>query len=135
MNRVDQLKIVQNEGLELFRKKNQDYGDAFATYGTVGVLVRIGDKIQRLQSITNKGITLVQDERLRDTLIDLHNYAGMAVMLMDEKDVPVEKPKKYDDDFINNNLPEVASQGHELSEMDSFEGVWGQFTDKDVSGN
>ena len=84
MNRVDQLKIVQKEGLDLFTKKNQDYGDAFATYGTVGVLVRIGDKIHRLQSITNKGITLVQDERLRDTLIDLHNYAGMAVMLMDE---------------------------------------------------
>ena len=84
MDRVEQLKNVQNEGLELFRKKNQDYGDAFATYGAVGVLVRIGDKIHRLQSITNKGITLVQDERLRDTLIDLHNYAGMAVMLMDE---------------------------------------------------
>ena len=84
MNRVDQLKIVQKEGLDLFTKKNQDYGDAFATYGTVGVLVRIGDKIHRLQSISNKGITLVQDERLRDTLIDLHNYAGMAVMLMDE---------------------------------------------------
>jgi hypothetical protein len=84
MDRVEQLKNVQNEGLELFRKKNQDYGDAFATYGAVGVLVRIGDKIQRLQSITNKGINLVEDERLRDTLIDLHNYAGMAVMLMDE---------------------------------------------------
>ena len=57
-------------------------------------------------------------------------------MLMDEKDVPVEKPRKYDDDFINNNLPEVASQGHELSEMDSFDGAWGQFTGKeDVSGN
>ena len=86
MNRIDQLKIVQKEGLDLFTKKNQDYGDAFATYGTVGVLVRIGDKIQRLQSITNKGITLVEDERLRDTLIDLHNYAGMAVMLMDENE-------------------------------------------------
>jgi len=84
MDRVEQLKNVQNEGLELFRKKNQDYGDAFATYGAVGVLVRIGDKIQRLQSITNKGINLVEDERLRDTLIDLHNYAAMAVMLMDE---------------------------------------------------
>ena len=71
---------VQN----FLEKKNQDYGDAFATYGTIGVLVRIGDKIQRLQSITNKGINLVEDERLRDTLIDLHNYAGMAVMLMDE---------------------------------------------------
>jgi hypothetical protein len=28
-------------------------------------------------------MTLV-DESLRDTLIDLHNYAAMALMLMDE---------------------------------------------------
>ena len=90
MNRVEQLKKVQEEGLELFTKKNKDYGDAFATYGTVGVLVRLGDKIQRLQSITNTGINLIEDEKLRDSLIDLHNYAGMAIMLMDEKDnVPI----------------------------------------------
>ena len=64
-----QLKKVQEEGFKLFEKKNQDYGDAFATYGTVGILVRIGDKIHRLQSITSKGINLVEDEKLRDTLI------------------------------------------------------------------
>lgn len=84
-DRVKQLQNVQDEGRELFKKKNQDYGDAFATYGTVGVLVRMGDKIQRLQSITSKGINLVEDEKIRDTLIDLHNYAAMAVMLLDEK--------------------------------------------------
>ena len=28
----------------------------------------------------------MDDERLRDTLIDLHNYAGMAVMLLDEEE-------------------------------------------------
>ena len=28
---------------------------------------------------------MVNDESLRDTLIDLHNYSAMAVMLMDEK--------------------------------------------------
>ena len=43
MDRVKQLEQVQKEGLALFKKKNQDYGDAFATYGPVGVLVRIGD--------------------------------------------------------------------------------------------
>ena len=84
-DRVKQLQNVQDEGRELFKKKNQDYGDAFATYGTVGVLVRMGDKIQRLQSITSKGINLVEDEKIRDTLIDLHNYAAMAVMLLDER--------------------------------------------------
>ena len=82
-NRVKQLEAVQHEAKELFSKKNQDYGDAFANCGPIGVLVRIGDKIQRLQSISSSGITLVQDERLRDSLIDLHNYAAMAIMLLD----------------------------------------------------
>ena len=84
VDRIKQYINVQKEAIELFRKKNQDYGDAFANYGTVGVLVRLGDKIARCQSISNKGISLVQDEKLRDTLIDLHNYAAMAIMLLDE---------------------------------------------------
>jgi len=85
-DRVKQLDTIQLEARTLFVNKNKDYGDAFATYGPVGVLVRIGDKIQRLQSINKTGITLVEDEKVRDTLIDLHNYAAMAVMLMDEND-------------------------------------------------
>lgn len=84
-NRVIQMINVQKQALELFKRKNQDYGDAFANYGTIGVLVRMGDKIARLQSITEKSITLVNTESLRDTLIDLHNYSAMAIMLLDEK--------------------------------------------------
>ena len=84
MNRVDQLKSIQQEALELFTRKNADYGDAFAKYGLVGVLMRIEDKIQRALSITKSGVVLVDDEKLRDTLIDLHNYAAMALMLKDE---------------------------------------------------
>lgn len=83
--RVDQMNAVQNEALELFRKKNTDYGDAFATYGTVGVIVRMGDKMQRLLSVSSKGVSLVDTESLRDTLIDLHNYAAMGIMLLDEQ--------------------------------------------------
>ena len=69
---------------ELFKKKNADYGDAFAEFGVIGVLMRIEDKIKRSLSITKNGITLVDDEKIRDTLIDLHNYAAMAIMLLDE---------------------------------------------------
>jgi hypothetical protein len=29
-------------------------------------------------------VNLVSDEGIRDTLIDLHNYAAMALMLLDE---------------------------------------------------
>ena len=81
MDRVAQMKQIQHEALELFIKKNADYGDAFATFGTIGVLVRIEDKIKRCISISSKNVQLVDDETLRDTLIDLHNYAAMALML------------------------------------------------------
>lgn len=85
-DRVAQMKAIQQEALELFTRKNADYGDAFAKYGIVGVLVRMEDKIQRAVSISNKGITLVETESLRDTLIDLHNYSAMALMLMSSYD-------------------------------------------------
>ncbi len=84
MNRVEQMKKIHNEALELFTKKNADYGDAFAKYGAVGVLMRIEDKLQRFMSITKNGVNLINDEGIRDTLIDLHNYAAMAMMLLDE---------------------------------------------------
>ena len=80
-DRVEQLKKIQSEALELFKKKNADYGDAFAKFGLIGVLMRIEDKIQRSLSISKNNITLVDDEGLRDTLIDLHNYSAMALMV------------------------------------------------------
>jgi hypothetical protein len=83
--RVQQMQKVQAEGLELFKKKNADYGDSFANYGPVGVIVRLGDKINRLSSVTQNRVNLVDTESTRDTLIDLHNYAAMAIMLLDEK--------------------------------------------------
>jgi hypothetical protein len=90
MDRVAQLKEVQDEARDLFQKKNADYGDSFATYGPVGVLVRMGDKISRLNSITQKGVHLINTESLRDTLVDLHNYSAMAVLLLDEgRDITV----------------------------------------------
>ncbi len=95
--RVSQMQLIQNEGLELFKKKNQDYGDAFANYGVIGVLVRMGDKIARLQSISTKSVSLVNSESLRDTLIDLHNYSAMAIMLLDENDEKIAAKTRYPD--------------------------------------
>ena len=109
MDRLSQLKIVQDEAAKLFEKKNRDYGDAFANYGPIGVIVRMGDKINRLSSVTNNGINLVKTESIRDTLIDLHNYSAMAIMLMDED-------KK---DISKNSLPRNDSYAHELSLQDN----------------
>jgi hypothetical protein len=81
-HRVEQMKNIQSEALSLFERKNQDYGDAFANYGVVGVMVRLNDKLQRCLNISNTQIQLV-DESLKDTLLDMHNYAAMALMLLD----------------------------------------------------
>jgi hypothetical protein len=83
-DRIKQMMDIQSKALDLFAKKNVDYGDAFASYGIIGVLIRIQDKIQRALSITSNNITLVEDEGMSDTMLDLHNYAAMALMLMEE---------------------------------------------------
>ena len=70
----------------------------------------MGDKINRLTSVTNNGINLVKTESIRDTLIDLHNYSAMAIMLMDEE-------KKTD--ISSNFIPRNDSYGHELSLQDN----------------
>ena len=91
MCRIHQMRMIQKRGLDLFRRKNADYGDAFATYGAVGVIVRMGDKISRLSSINTTNITLVNDESMKDTLIDLHNYSAMAIMLLEEREDKINK--------------------------------------------
>ena len=123
MDRITQYKAVQNEAFDLFQKKNKDYGDSFANFGPIGVIVRMGDKINRLSNITNSSVTFVQTESIRDTLIDLHNYSAMAIMLMDES-----KTKKVSKEE-NSGLPASYSYGHELSEMDD----WGQFSPTDIN--
>ena len=84
-DRVKQMIKIQSNALELFKKKNQDYGDAFAKFGVIGILIRIEDKIQRAISVDKNKVTLVNDETIKDTLIDLHNYAAMGLMPLDEE--------------------------------------------------
>ena len=115
MTRVKQLENVQSEARALFARKNADYGDAFANYGPVGVLVRMGDKLARLQSVTKNGITLVNDEKIRDSLIDLHNYSAMAIMLLDEGEntaTESDPPIHIDEDMLRDVMYGQALESH-----------------------
>ena len=80
------VKEIQAEALELFKQKNQQYGNAFAKYGTVGVMIRMGEKINRFLSVSHLSVVLKDEETLRDTLLDLLNYSSMAIMLLDDKE-------------------------------------------------
>jgi len=79
------MQKIHDDALEVFRRKNADYGDSFATYGIIGILIRIEDKLRRAISISKNGVNLVKDEGISDTLLDLHNYAAMGLILLDEE--------------------------------------------------
>ena len=116
--RLQQLKQIQKQGYALFAKKNADYGDAFSTYGPIGVLVRIGDKLSRLSSIQKNGVTLVDDETLRDTLIDLHNYSAMAIMCMDDIEQKNVSDPHIDSLVALNTNPRTTSLMHIPTDID-----------------
>lgn len=82
---------------DIYEKKNHDYGDSFhETFleeGYAMARIRLSDKLNRFKNLSRQktacacGISMqVDDESLRDTLLDLANYAIMTVMEMDISD-------------------------------------------------
>lgn len=63
-------------------KKNHDYGNSatksYQEFGLVAYLVRMEDKFNRIKSL-NKVKAQVNDESIKDTLLDLANYCLLAV--------------------------------------------------------
>jgi len=76
---------LSDECRDIFRRKNADYGDSFREDGVLGVMIRLKDKLNRAISLCRKEgeAALVQDESLRDTLMDASNYGKMGVICLE----------------------------------------------------
>ena len=89
LNNVQIHEKVCQELTETYEKKNADYGNSFENsldkHGLIAGIVRMDDKMSRLISLNSKNEQMVLDESLRDTLMDLANYAIMSVMWLDEQ--------------------------------------------------
>lgn len=87
MNNVERHKQICKELNRLYERKNSDYRDSFhisfMEEGMAMARIRLGDKLNRFKNLSRKGTRLVEDESIRDTLIDLANYAVMTVAEMD----------------------------------------------------
>lgn len=70
----------------LYDAKNRDYGDSFGQsfqkWGLPMSCIRLGDKLNRLESFAQKKDMQVDDERVEDTLMDMANYAIMTLVEM-----------------------------------------------------
>ena len=58
--------------------------DRFTT-AEIGLLVRMTDKMSRVESFVKHGVYLVDDEKVEDTLLDLANYAAIMAAVVKEK--------------------------------------------------
>jgi hypothetical protein len=71
-----------------FKIKNADYGNSFGEqydeYGILSAVIRLDDKMRRLKQLMRQEAQ-VKDESIRDTVLDLANYAIMTVMELDNK--------------------------------------------------
>lgn len=87
---VDRFEAITKKMHNIFRKKNHDYGNSFEQSlneeGLAASRIRMGDKWNRYKTLSKPRMDAqVNDESLRDTLLDLANYAIMTVMWLDKQ--------------------------------------------------
>ena len=89
MNKIERHQALLNYLHNLYITKNHDYGDSvhdtYLKYGITSFLVRMEDKMNRVRTLSQKN-GLVNDEKIQDTLLDLANYAILAVLELEGED-------------------------------------------------
>ena len=82
----DDAHAVYMESLEILLKKHRDYGPKNISNSPGGPLnglrVRMHDKTARINNLIDSGTT-AEYEPLRDSFLDLANYAMIALMVLD----------------------------------------------------
>lgn len=79
---------ITTDMAKTYAAKNHDYGNSFEQscdkFGIIASVVRLGDKMNRIESLVTKKAE-VKDESIKDTLLDLANYAIMTVMWLNQQ--------------------------------------------------
>ena len=87
LSKVQRHAEICKEINRLYEQKNHDYGDSvhqtFVEEGMVMARIRLGDKLSRFKTLSRGCEQKINDESIRDTLIDLANYAIMTVLEME----------------------------------------------------
>jgi len=82
MTQENRIRSACSELAELLVRKNHDYGDSFAQqygkYGLMSALIRMDDKMRRLETLQQAESKAQVDESVSDTLLDLAGYALLS---------------------------------------------------------
>lgn len=116
MTNIERFRAITKEMAETYEKKNHDYGDSFGRSldkrGLMAALVRMEDKMNRLDSLAEKDAQV--NESLADTLTDLANYAIMTASWIRRKLlIPYEGSKESYKRTIRSLTDEILSNRSE----------------------
>ena len=117
-----QFTDITKEMLDLYKRKNIDYGDTFSKSldddGLLVLKIRLMDKLGRFINLLKNKNAKVSDESLRDTLIDLANYAVMGLVWIDNQSENVESESiiAFSQLFTDNKTvsPHIVNEKKEL---------------------
>jgi len=82
----NKLVVIAADVVDIILRKNEDYQDAWQRQGIQGTLVRIADKLCRIETLTDGRQALVAEEKLEQTLLDNIGYSFLALLWLKEKD-------------------------------------------------
>jgi hypothetical protein len=91
---IADFREIIEEMIQLYTRKNKDYGNAFkqsySEFGSIMCAIRINDKLNRFKTLIKQNKE-VKTESIKDTLIDLANYAVMTIIEIErEKNLRLE---------------------------------------------
>ena len=86
MIRLKQLFEFQKSCNEIFKIRNMEYGDAIRIGGFIGAVTTLTTDAARLHQLTFKGLG-TGDSQLVDALRDIANYAAIANMMLEDKNI------------------------------------------------
>ena len=131
---VVSFRAIQDKLVNIYAKKNHDYGDSFNEgcneLGVGYAFSRIFDKTKRFQTlakgIMNNNLSIeVQDETIEDTIMDLANYCMMYLAWIDkhvhieeaeakQSDIQVSSTGELEFNADTNNTKESVKEYHKI---------------------
>lgn len=82
-NKLEVFKSITDNMYKTYEAKNNDYGDSFEKVRNKypnSIVIRLNDKLNRLESLMNWNKQMVIEESIEDTLLDMANYCIMELV-------------------------------------------------------
>jgi len=78
--KIQSIDISKTKLLETLVRKQRDYGHHnIAKYGRKGIIIRVHDKIARLENLTGQQLEAA-NEPIEDTILDIAGYSAIGIM-------------------------------------------------------